>query len=299
MQQISNNYNSPYQNKNTSVIIRATAMFDPKSTKYPYTEYTDQHYLVVKKNNGLVFDENYPYIDDSGKQKFIRWWTRVLLYILVFPLTIPYIGLKVKGRKNLKAYKNELKNGAITISNHIHLWDYISIMRALRPKKTRVIIWAPNVRGENGKMMRAVGGVPIPDDNVEGKAAFNKAIGKYLEDGGWLQIYAEGSMWEYYAPIRPFKTGAASLACRYDKPILPLGFSYRKPSWIRKHIFKQDAAITVTIGKPLFKDESLPEAEQRVDLTKRVHDAVCLLSGINPEDNIYPPIFDHNKRIDY
>lgn len=30
--------------------------YDPKTNKFPYTELTDQHYLHVKKNNGLVFD---------------------------------------------------------------------------------------------------------------------------------------------------------------------------------------------------------------------------------------------------
>ena len=44
--------------------------FDPKVTKYPYTEYTDQHYLVVKKNDGTVFDKNYPYIDRSRRFLF-------------------------------------------------------------------------------------------------------------------------------------------------------------------------------------------------------------------------------------
>lgn len=273
-------------------------MFDPKSTKYPYTEYTDQHYLVVKKNNGQVFDENYPYIDYSKKAKFSKWLARVLFYIIIFPMSCIYIGLRIKGRKNLKAYKEELKGGAITISNHIHLWDYIAITKAIRPKKPHVIVWAPNIRGENGTMMRMVGGIPIPDDSKEGTIAFNKAITDYLNKGGFLQIYPEGSMWEYYPHIRPFKNGAFSLAIRANKPILPLGFSFRKPSWIRKHIFRQDAAITLTIGKPIFKDESLSETEQRDDLTKRAHEAVCLLAGINPEDNIYPPIFNNNKRVD-
>ena len=273
-------------------------MFHPHSTKYPYTEYTDQHYLVVKKNDGTVFDASYPYIDESKSFKFKRWWVRVLLNLIVFPMSIIYLGLRIKGRKKLKYHKDELKNGAITISNHIHLWDYISIMKALRPRKTKVIVWAPNIRGENGPLMRLVGGIPIPDDNKEGTRAFNDAIGEYLEKGGWLQIYAEGSMWEYYPYIRPFKTGAASLACRYNKPILPIGFSFRKPSWIRKHIFKQDAAITLTIGDPIYKDDSLPENEQRIDLTKRAHEAICALANIEDGENLYPPIFNHNKRID-
>ena len=274
-------------------------MFHPHSTKYPYTEYTDQHYLVVKKNNGLVFDENYQYIDESRKSKTASFWTRVVLYILVWPILCFFMmGLRIKGRNKLKYFKDQLAHGAITISNHIHLWDYIANMKALRPRKTNVIIWAPNIRGENGKMMRAVGGIPIPDDNKEGTRAFNEALGRLLENDGWLHVYAEGSMWEYYPYIRPFKLGAFSLACRYNKPILPLGFSFRKPSWIRKHIFKQDAAITLTIGEPIFKDDSLSEAEQRLDLAKRTHEAICKLANIEEGKNLYPPIFNHNKRVD-
>jgi len=272
-------------------------MFHPHSKKYPYTEYTDQHYLIVKKNNGLVFDANYPYLEDSFKLNTAKFWTRVLLYILIWPILCFFMmGLRVKGRKNLKYYKEQLAHGAVTVSNHIHLWDYIANMKALRPRKTNVIVWAPNIRGENGKMMRAVGGIPIPDASKEGSRAFNEALGKLLENDGWLQIYAEGSMWEYYPYIRPFKLGAFSLACRYNKPVLPLGFSFRKPSWIRKHIFRQDAAITLTVGEPLFKDDSLPEAEQRIDLARRTHEEICKLSGLKEGENLYPPIFDNSKR---
>ena len=105
-------------------------------------------------------------------------------------------------------------------------------------------------------------------------------------------------MWECYPYIRPFHTGAASLAIRHNKPVLPMGFSFRKPSWIRKHIFKQEVAITLTVGEPIFKNESLNEGEQRIDLTKRTFEAVCKLADVNPKDNPYPPIFDHNKRAD-
>ena len=45
-------------------------MFDPKTKKYPYTERTDEHYLKVKKDRGIVFDEKYPYIDNSFWAKF-------------------------------------------------------------------------------------------------------------------------------------------------------------------------------------------------------------------------------------
>ena len=34
--------------------------FDPKTNKYPYPTYTAEHYLVVKKNRGIIFDDKYP-----------------------------------------------------------------------------------------------------------------------------------------------------------------------------------------------------------------------------------------------
>ena len=273
-------------------------MYDPHSTKYNYPEYTDGHYLEVKKDNGMVFDGNYPYIDRSAGFKFKQWWTRLLLNIIVFPMCPAYMGLKIKNRKNLKKYKDQLKGGAITVSNHIHMWDYIAIMKAIRHRKPHVIVWAPNVRGKDGPLVRMVGGVPIPDGDLAGKVAFNKAIDDSIERGEFLQVYAEGSMWECYPYIRPFKLGAASLACRHNKPILPIGFSFRKPSWIRKNIFKQEVAVTLTVGEPIFPDENLGEQERRIDLTTRVHNAVCLLAGIEPKDNPYPPIFNHSKRAD-
>ena len=73
--------------------------YDPQTNRYPYPEDTDKHYLSVKKNDGTVFDKNYPYVDESKKMKRKMWWTRLLLNILVFPLTYIRLGLKVDGKK--------------------------------------------------------------------------------------------------------------------------------------------------------------------------------------------------------
>ena len=62
-------------------------MFDPKSKKYPYPEYTDMHYLKIKKDKKLIFDENYPYIDKSKSFRFKRFLVRILLYLIVFLMT--------------------------------------------------------------------------------------------------------------------------------------------------------------------------------------------------------------------
>ena len=274
-------------------------MFDPKTNRYPYPEQTDQHYLEIHKDRGLVFDASYPYIDRSGWFRFRQSVVRFLLNLIVFPMVKIRLGLKVEGRENLKKYKDVLNNGVVSVSNHVHMWDYISVMKALRPHKTNLLVWAPNVNGENGTIVRLVGGIPIPGKDVAAQKAHLKALKGLLNDHGWIHVYAEGSMWEYYAPIRPFKRGAAFIAVSNDKPVLPLAFSYREPGRIRKNVFRQTALFTLRIGEPLYPDKTLKLKARETDLTIRAHNAVCTLAGIDPDKNIYAPVFNYSKRIDY
>lgn len=275
-------------------------MFDPKTNKYPYPMETDRHYLKVHMDRGIVFDTNYPYIDRSRSFRFKQGVVRFLMNILVFPVCTVRMGLKIEGRENLRKYKDVLQNGAVSIANHVHMWDYIAVMKAIRPFKPNLLSWAPNINGENGTLIRMVGGIPIPDTNIAATMTYLKTIRELLQkDHGWLHVYPEGSMWEYYAPVRPFKRGASHIACDSNKPILPLGFSYREPGWIRKHIFHQIAKFTVRIGEPLFPDPELNPKAREADLTERCHDAVCRLVGIDPKENLYPAIFKDSKRVDY
>ena len=274
-------------------------MFDPKSSKYPYPEDTSGHYLEVNLDRGIVFDKDYPYVDYSKGFAFKRFWVRLLLRLIVFPLARFRFGLKIYGKNNLKRHKAVLSNGGISVSNHVHMWDYIFNMKALHKIKWSYLLsWDKNVNGESGPLVRMVGGIPIPENDNDATHAFNEAIKKLLDDGNILQIYAEGSMWEYYAPIRPFKIGAASLAVNHNKPIIPLAFSYRKAGWFRRKVFKQEALFNLNVGEPLFANPDLEKAEQIKDLTIRAHQAVCCLAGFEG-NNIYEDLYNNSKRVDY
>ena len=274
-------------------------IFDPKTKKYPYPKDTASHYITLKKDDKTVFDKDYPYIDTSRSMLFRQSVMRALLYTIAFPLTHIRLGLRIYGRENLKKYKDILDKGVISCSNHVHFWDFLAVMSALKPNKPKILVWDKNVRGENGTLIRLVGGIPVPSGDVHASIAMMKSVGKCLDGGGWLHVYSEGSMWEYYRPIRPFKNGAAYLSCKYDKPILPLAFSYREPGFIRKKIFRQIALFDLHIGEPLFADKTLSKDERVNDLVRRSHEAVCRLAGFKEGENIYPPIYDNSKRIDY
>lgn len=274
-------------------------MFDPRTNRYPYPEITDRHYLEIHKDRGLVFDASYPYIDRSKWFVFRQNVVRFLLNVVVFPATVIRLGLKVEGRENIKKHKAVLDNGVISVCNHVHMWDYLAVMKAIRPHRPNLLVWDKNVNGENGTLIRLVGGIPIPENSVAAQKAHLKAIIGLLNEHGWLHIYAEGSMWEYYQPVRPFKRGAAMIAVSNDKPILPLGFSYREPGWIRRHIFRQIAVFTLHVGEPIFPDKNLKPKEREQDLTIRSHRAVCSLVGIDPDKSMYESEFNDSKRIDY
>jgi 1-acyl-sn-glycerol-3-phosphate acyltransferase len=275
-------------------------MFDPKTNRFPYPEDTDRHYLVVKKNRGITFDANYPYVDRSKRFLLKQDLLRVLLRVIVFPLCTIRLGLKIEGRENLKKHRDLLNKGVVSVSNHVHMWDYLAINKAIRPIRPNVLSWAPDINGEFGTLIRLTGGIPIPESGIPATKAYLKAVNRLLtEDHEWLQIYAEGSMWEFYAPIRPFKTGAIRIAIDCGKPVLPMAFSFRKPGWIRKNVFRQIAKITLRIGEPIFPDKSLPINERRKEMTVRCHNEVCRLAGIESDENLYPPLYDQSKRIDY
>lgn len=274
--------------------------FDPKTNRFPYPEDTDRHYLIVKKDKGIVFDAKYPYVDRS--KAFLRKQNlmRALLRVVVFPLCTIRLGLKIEGRENLKKNRELQNDGVVSVSNHVHMWDYLAITKAIRPVRPNVLSWAPDINGEFGTLIRLTGGIPIPETGLPATKAYLRSINTLLTEGHeWLQIYAEGSMWEFYAPVRPFKTGAIRIAIDSDKPVLPMGFSFRKPGWIRKTIFRQIATITLRIGEPIFPDRTLPISERRKEMTVRCHEAVCGLAGVDPGENVYPPLFDQSKRIDY
>ena len=271
--------------------------FDPKSKRYPYCEYTDNHYLKFKKQKDITIDKNYPFIDNSIKFKFQNHLLRLLLVTIGYLIVKIRLGLKVIGKENIKKNKKLLKNGVISISNHVHMMDYMAINYGIDPFSPNVLVWDKNVKGESSWFVRHVGGIPIPDGDVLASKAFFKSIKNLLGSGGWLHIYAEGSMWELYRYIRPFKKGASQIAYMAQKPILPMAFSYRKPGFIRRKIFKQEALFTLNIGELIIPNFSDTSSISKDNITKKCHQEICNLAGI--KDNIYDAIYNNSKRIDY
>lgn len=261
--------------------------------KFVYPDRSDEHMLKVDKLKDIVFDGKYPYIDRSFPFKFKQFWLKVAINIIVFPLMRLSHGLRIHGKENLKNNKKLLKNGAITISNHVFMWDYLAVLKCIRPQFPNFPAWDKNIKGPTGGLIRTIGGIPVPTKDLRGMIAFKNAFEKLLKENKWIHFFPEGSLWFYYPDIRPLKPAVFELACKFNKPIIPIGFSFRKRRGLYK-LFWNMPCVDVHIGEPLLPNNNLPMNERIKELHSRSYIKLQNLVGINEGD----PTFNTNQNID-
>ena len=151
-------------------------MYYKEDLGYVYPKRSDEHMLVVKHLRDTHFDEKYPYYDKSFKAKLRRFSFFLLYNLIVWPVCKLAHGVKVYGKKNYKKHKRLIKNGAITIANHVFMWDFLCVLSVVRPHLLHFPAWKTNFEGPNAFFIRLVGGIPIPTKNLRAMAKFQKAI---------------------------------------------------------------------------------------------------------------------------
>ncbi len=235
------------------------------------------------------FDETYPYIDKSLSFKlngilgfFVKW-------VLVAFWNRMHFGIRIKGKENVRKYRKELENGAMCVCNHVYVFDAFGVNQAVKKFGTlRIPMFAKHFNGKNGWFMRHVGGVPIPETRG-GIAKFNEAFDEYHRRKEWFLIFPEAVRWNMYAPIRPFKTGAFSMAYKYDIPVIPMVYSYRE----RKGLYrlfgsKNMPCMNLHIGEPIFFDKNANRKEELLRVGTIAHKKMEQMAGIevNPWQEI-------------
>jgi len=261
-------------------------MYYKHNLNYVYPEKSDEHMIQVKHIRDTKFDEHYNYYDKTFWNKIKRGVLWIGLYLVGYLACTLRYGLKIYGRKQFKKNKKYFKDGAITICNHVLMWDYLCVLKAIRPHLQYHPGWKTNFEGPNGPFIRWVGGIPVPTDNIRAMAKFQKSIGNVLEDKKWLHFFPEGSMWFYYPDIRPFKKAIFKYSVRYNKPIIPITISFRPRKGLWKLLGKKPCA-DLHIGDPLFPDKSLPVNEAIDKLHKEAYHIMQVMNGINPGDPTY------------
>ena len=261
-------------------------MYYRHQLQYDYPEKTDQHMITVQHKRDVNVDEHYPYLDKSLWFKIKRAFLWVMLNAIVFPLMRVSHGLRIHGKKNLKKHKDVLKHGGITVSNHVFMWDYLCVLKVIRPHLAYFPAWKTNLEGPNGGLIRMAGGIPVPEGSVHATIQFKKAMEEVLEGNQWVHFFPEGSLWFYYPDIRPLKKAVFQYAVKYDKPLIPMSMSFRPRTGIWKLLGKKPL-VDMHVGEPLFADKTLSPAEAAKKMQAEAYHIMQVMNGINPGDPTY------------
>lgn len=272
---------------------KGETMYYRHNLNYEYPARSDEHMIKVKHQRDTHFDENYQYLKKGFWHKFKRFLLQITLWCLAFPACAIRHGVKIHGRKKMRKYLKEFKDGAITVSNHVFMWDYLCVLMAICPKLQYFPAWKTNFEGPNGPLIHWVGGIPVPTDNFRAMVKFQKAMDEVLQTGKWMHVFPEGSMWFYYPDIRPLKKAVFKYSAKYNKPIIPITMSFRPRKGIAK-LWGEAPFVDVNIGDPLYPDTSLSMLEAAEKLHKEAYHVMQGMNGIHPGD----PTYNVNQNIE-
>jgi 1-acyl-sn-glycerol-3-phosphate acyltransferase len=238
-----------------------------------------------KRISEPVVDEHYPFLDKSPGFRIMSALMYLGIFVLVFALSTVRFGLRIEGKKILKKHRKLLRNGALTVSNHTLRWDLLIVLQAVRFRRLYFPAWKENLAGPDRDLIRLAGGIPVPTATHAMKN-FNTAFDELHRKKKWFHVFPEGSNWNYYHFIRPFKKGMFTVAYNYGLPVIPMAFSYRESRGLYKILKKGYPLITLRIGEPILPDLSKSRKEAVALLRAQTHRKIVELAGIN--NNPFP-----------
>ena len=241
----------------------------------PHTRMTP----IRGKSKDIKFDETYPYLDRSLKFKIWHILIYLTTWLVVFPINRMRFGLRIEGREKIRKNRKLFANGLMTVCNHVHRWDMLCVLQAMRYRKAWIPMYAQAFNGKDGFLMKHIGGIAIPE-NYRGLRKFDQAIEELHARKQWIHIFPESCSWYEYAPLRPFKTGAFNMAYKYSLPILPMVITFRPRTGWRKLFRKDGPLLTIHVGDPIVPDSNTARKEEVARILDLAHKSMRDLAGI-------------------
>ncbi len=168
---------------------------------------------------------------------------------------------------------NSLESGAIITCNHFNAFDSFAIQLVYEKSKQkkrkfyRVIREGnyTNFPGFYGFLMKNCNTLPL-SSNYKTLQKFIKATDKLLQDGNFVLVYPEQSMWWNYRKPKPLQDGAFKFASRNNVPVLPCFITMQDSDILGDDGFYIQE-YTIHVSKPIYPDPSLSRNEN-IDLLK-------------------------------
>ena len=241
----------------------------------PFTRMTP----IRGKTKDIAFDETYTYLDKSLKFKILHLIIYLVTWFVVFPVNRIRYGLRIEGREKIRRSRKLIAGGVMTVCNHVHRWDMLCVLQAMRYRQAWIPMYAQAFNGKDGFLMKHIGGIAIPE-SMGGFRKFNEAMDEIHQAKRWIHIFPESCSWYHYAPLRPFRTGAFNMACRYSLPIIPMVITFRPRTGWRKLFAKDGPLLTLHVGDPILPDPANSRKVEAARLRDLAHGTMLDMAGI-------------------
>ena len=238
-------------------------MLDEEGRVWP--DNPTEHILTPPQKRKVISD-NYKYRRRSPIYKFNSWILRLIALIFLPIGNFWRYHFRIKGKKYLRQIR---KTGCVVVSNHVLNMDAAIISSSIfNYKKLHIITLGENITiPVAGKLIAALGGVPIADD-IKGTKKFMTYCSWLLKKKKPILIFPEKALWHGYKGIRPFDKGAFSIAVKNNVPVLPIVITLKNRN---KNKDKPKYNVYLHIRPVVRGDESLPKTKQAEELCERTH----------------------------
>ncbi len=174
--------------------------------------------------------------------------------------------LIIKEIKGIENFSN-LNTGAIITCNHFNPFDSFATQMAYVASghKKRKLYRVINERnytsftGLYGMIMRNCNTFPL-SSNLQTMKKFIKSMDTVLQQGHFMLIYPEQSMWWNYRKPKPLKKGAYTFAVKNNVPVLPCFITMQDSDIIGNDGFYIQE-YTIHVGEPIYPDPTRNRTE--------------------------------------
>ena len=165
--------------------------------------------------------------------------------------------LIIKEIRGLEHFK-DLKCGAVITCNHFNAFDSFAIQLAYEAAEQHGRTFYRVIREGNytsfpgfyGFLMRHCNTLPL-SSNRQTLKKFSYAVDKVLNDGHFVLVYPEQSMWWNYRKPKPLKSGAFMFAAKNNVPVLPCFITMQDSDHMGEDGFPVQE-YTIHISKPIY-----------------------------------------------
>ncbi|MCD8205158.1 MAG: hypothetical protein LUD29_00880 [Clostridia bacterium] len=220
----------------------------------------------VKNIKRKPVTEKFRYYPTRLFPRAARWFVKRVLLRPVARAVLFFCGVKVVGREKTKPFKN---GPAFMYGNHTgYFTDAFDPVALAAPRESFWIVNADSVSIFGTRHLAlSAGAIPIPDD-YHFMPKFMDALSRAVERRGWVAVYPEAHIWEYYTKIRPFPAVSFRYPVKYGAPVFSFTLTYQKRKRGRR------PKRTLYVDGPFFADVSLPEKEAAEKLRDEVFSAM-------------------------